>query len=127
MLQVSYAVKSRPHLDYLVYFFLQGVTCHQCRQKTIDTKTICRDPDCWGVRGQVRCFELNNLGFILVVITVINFKQRREETSHSLFFQFCGPCLKNRYGEDVRVALKDPVSFFVNIITFMFGYEFVII
>ena len=24
-------------------------------------------------------------------------------------FQFCGPCLRNRYGEDAREALKDPV------------------
>ena len=24
--------------------------------------------------------------------------------------QFCGPCLKNRYGEDVRTVLLDPVS-----------------
>lgn len=45
-----------------------GSTCHQCRQKTIDTKTNCRNPDCWGVRGQ-----------------------------------FCGPCLRNRYGEEVRM------------------------
>ncbi|XP_025260995.1 cell division cycle-associated protein 7 isoform X2 [Theropithecus gelada] len=50
-----------------------GSTCHQCRQKTIDTKTNCRNPDCWGVRGQ-----------------------------------FCGPCLRNRYGEEVRDALLDP-------------------
>ncbi|XP_062932482.1 cell division cycle-associated protein 7 isoform X2 [Cynocephalus volans] len=50
-----------------------GSTCHQCRQKTIDTKTNCRNPDCWGVRGQ-----------------------------------FCGPCLRNRYGEEVKDALLDP-------------------
>ncbi|KAM8934827.1 cell division cycle-associated protein 7 isoform 2-T2 [Pelodytes ibericus] len=50
-----------------------GSTCHQCRQKTIDTKTNCRNPECMGVRGQ-----------------------------------FCGPCLRNRYGEDVRTALLDP-------------------
>lgn len=50
-----------------------GSTCHQCRQKTDDLKTICRSEDCYGVRGQ-----------------------------------FCGPCLRNRYGEDAKVALKDP-------------------
>ncbi|XP_039613575.1 cell division cycle-associated protein 7a isoform X1 [Polypterus senegalus] len=50
-----------------------GSTCHQCRQKTTDTKTNCRNPDCVGVRGQ-----------------------------------FCGPCLRNRYGEEVRNALLDP-------------------
>ena len=53
----------------------QGNTCHQCRQKTIDTKTVCRNQSCGGVRGQ-----------------------------------FCGPCLRNRYGEDVRSALLDPVG-----------------
>ncbi|XP_068101603.1 cell division cycle-associated protein 7 isoform X2 [Hyperolius riggenbachi] len=56
-----------------VYNRSTGSTCHQCRQKTIDTKTNCRNPDCMGVRGQ-----------------------------------FCGPCLKNRYGEDVKTALLDP-------------------
>ncbi|KAI6056575.1 CDCA7 [Marmota monax] len=50
-----------------------GSTCHQCRQKTIDTKTNCRNPDCWGIRGQ-----------------------------------FCGPCLRNRYGEEVKDALLNP-------------------
>ncbi|XP_040598246.1 cell division cycle-associated 7-like protein isoform X3 [Mesocricetus auratus] len=56
-----------------VYDRVLGNTCHQCRQKTIDTKTVCRNQDCGGVRGQ-----------------------------------FCGPCLRNRYGEDVRAALLDP-------------------
>ncbi|XP_078537677.1 cell division cycle-associated protein 7 [Lissotriton helveticus] len=56
-----------------VYNSVTGSTCHQCRQKTIDTKTNCRNPDCVGVRGQ-----------------------------------FCGPCLKNRYGEYVKAALLDP-------------------
>ncbi|XP_069326926.1 cell division cycle-associated protein 7 isoform X2 [Eulemur rufifrons] len=55
-----------------IYSRSLGSTCHQCRQKTIDTKTNCRNPDCWGVRGQ-----------------------------------FCGPCLRNRYGEEVRDALLD--------------------
>ncbi|XP_018431819.1 PREDICTED: cell division cycle-associated 7-like protein [Nanorana parkeri] len=56
-----------------VYDKILGNTCHQCRQKTVDTKTFCRNPGCGGVRGQ-----------------------------------FCGPCLRNRYGEDVREALLDP-------------------
>ncbi|XP_051519429.1 cell division cycle-associated 7-like protein isoform X2 [Myxocyprinus asiaticus] len=51
-----------------------GSTCHQCRQKTLDTKTECRGLYCQGVKGQ-----------------------------------FCGPCLRNRYGEDVRTALLDPL------------------
>ncbi|XP_015282597.1 PREDICTED: cell division cycle-associated protein 7-like [Gekko japonicus] len=56
-----------------VYNRVMGSTCHQCRQKTTDTKTNCRNPDCVGVRGQ-----------------------------------FCGPCLRNRYGEEVRTALLNP-------------------
>ncbi|CAN9503893.1 unnamed protein product [Ophioblennius macclurei] len=50
-----------------------GSSCHQCRQKTLDTKTVCRSGYCFGSKGQ-----------------------------------FCGPCLKNRYGEDVRTVLLDP-------------------
>uniref|UniRef100_A0A3B3ZHF2 Zinc-finger domain-containing protein n=1 Tax=Periophthalmus magnuspinnatus TaxID=409849 RepID=A0A3B3ZHF2_9GOBI len=53
-----------------VYNKVSGSTCHQCRQKTIDTKTCCRNEDCRGIQGQ-----------------------------------FCGPCLRNRYGEDVKKAL----------------------
>ena len=49
-----------------------GSTCHQCRQKTDDLKTLCRSPECFGVRGQ-----------------------------------FCGPCLRNRYGEDAKKAIMD--------------------
>lgn len=56
-----------------IYDKILGSTCHQCRQKTKDTKTFCRNLGCGGVRGQ-----------------------------------FCGPCLRNRYGEDVREALLDP-------------------
>ncbi|XP_014458627.1 cell division cycle-associated 7-like protein [Alligator mississippiensis] len=56
-----------------IYDKVLGSTCHQCRQKTIDTKTICRNQGCGGVRGQ-----------------------------------FCGPCLRNRYGEDVKSALLNP-------------------
>ncbi|XP_051566777.1 cell division cycle-associated protein 7a [Myxocyprinus asiaticus] len=56
-----------------VYNRATGSTCHQCRQKTIDTKTNCRNLECVGVRGQ-----------------------------------FCGPCLRNRYGEEVHDALLNP-------------------
>lgn len=31
---------------------IRGTSCHQCRQKTLDTKTICRSGECVGVRGQ---------------------------------------------------------------------------
>uniref|UniRef100_A0A8C7ZU60 Cell division cycle associated 7 like n=1 Tax=Oryzias sinensis TaxID=183150 RepID=A0A8C7ZU60_9TELE len=50
-----------------------GSSCHQCRQKTLDTKTVCRSGFCVGGKGQ-----------------------------------FCGPCLKNRYGEDVGSVLLNP-------------------
>ena len=55
------------------YDQVNGTTCHQCRQKTSDVKTICRSGRCVGGRGL-----------------------------------FCGICLKNRYGEDARIVLKDP-------------------
>jgi len=37
-----------------------GTTCHQCRQKTVDMKTVCRSGYCVGVRGQFcgRCLAL---------------------------------------------------------------------
>ncbi|XP_011497025.1 PREDICTED: uncharacterized protein LOC105361515 [Ceratosolen solmsi marchali] len=34
------------------YDAINGTSCHQCRQKTIDTKTFCRSGKCIGVRGQ---------------------------------------------------------------------------
>jgi len=33
------------------YCKVNGTCCHQCRQKTMDTKTICRSEDCIGLRG----------------------------------------------------------------------------
>lgn len=55
------------------YDGVTGTSCHQCRQKTLDRKTICRSGICRGVRGN-----------------------------------FCGVCLRNRYGQDAKRALKDP-------------------
>eukprot|EP00088_Acartia_fossae_P023839 TRINITY_DN2482_c0_g1_i7.p1 TRINITY_DN2482_c0_g1~~TRINITY_DN2482_c0_g1_i7.p1 ORF type:complete len:439 (+),score=105.61 TRINITY_DN2482_c0_g1_i7:42-1358(+) len=37
-----------------------GTCCHQCRQKTTDTKTVCRSGYCIGVRGQFCGTCLNN-------------------------------------------------------------------
>ncbi|XP_017889579.1 cell division cycle-associated protein 7-like [Ceratina calcarata] len=55
------------------YDKIDGTSCHQCRQKTLDTKTVCRSGECIGVRGQ-----------------------------------FCGRCLRTRYGESAVEALKNP-------------------
>ncbi|XP_028417885.1 cell division cycle-associated protein 7-like [Dendronephthya gigantea] len=55
------------------YDSINGSSCHQCRQKTDDLKTVCRNENCVGIRGQ-----------------------------------FCGPCLRNRYGESVKEAIMDP-------------------
>ncbi|XP_039296920.1 cell division cycle-associated protein 7 [Nilaparvata lugens] len=33
------------------YCSVKGTTCHQCRQKTKDTKSVCRSGKCVGVRG----------------------------------------------------------------------------
>ena len=63
------AVAGRKFYDKTV-----GTSCHQCRQKTLDMKTICRSGICRGVRGN-----------------------------------FCGICLENRYGQDARKALIDPL------------------
>jgi len=43
-----------------VYNQTIGTSCHQCRQKTTDMKTICRSGECVGVRGQFcgRCLTL---------------------------------------------------------------------
>merc|ERR1712062_176657 len=43
-----------------VYNQTWGTSCHKCRQKTTDTKTICRSGNCVGVRGQFcgRCLEI---------------------------------------------------------------------
>ncbi|EZA51392.1 hypothetical protein DMN91_006798 [Ooceraea biroi] len=35
-----------------IYCKANGTSCHQCRQKTMDTKTVCRATSCIGVRGQ---------------------------------------------------------------------------
>ena len=55
------------------YDQVDGTSCHQCRQKTDDLKTVCRSGRCVGIRGQ-----------------------------------FCGPCLKNRYGECAKAAIMNP-------------------
>ncbi|XP_066933535.1 cell division cycle-associated 7-like protein [Clytia hemisphaerica] len=54
------------------YDQVDGTSCHQCRQKTDDLKTVCRSGHCVGIRGQ-----------------------------------FCGPCLKNRYGECAKEAIMN--------------------
>lgn len=43
-----------------VYNQAIGTSCHQCRQKTTDMKTVCRSGECVGVRGQFcgRCLTL---------------------------------------------------------------------
>lgn len=35
-----------------IYCKVNGTSCHQCRQKTLDTKTVCRSGECVGIRGQ---------------------------------------------------------------------------
>lgn len=34
-----------------------GTSCHQCRQKTLDTKTVCRSGRCAGIRGNTNCLD----------------------------------------------------------------------
>ena len=40
----------------------QGTTCHQCRQKTKDQKTVCHNRNCSGVKGQVSGCGFPSLG-----------------------------------------------------------------
>lgn len=40
------------HVSDKVYNKHIGTSCHQCRQKTLDQKTRCRNKNCRGVRGQ---------------------------------------------------------------------------
>jgi len=42
------------------YCQTNGTSCHQCRQKTTDQKTVCRSGECAGVRGQFCGFCLLN-------------------------------------------------------------------
>ena len=42
----------------------QGTTCHQCRQKTIDLKTVCHNKNCCGTRGQVRHYSGSGMWFV---------------------------------------------------------------
>jgi hypothetical protein len=75
-----------------IYDQSRGTCCHQCRQKTLDTKTVCRSGHCRGGRGKrpVLCvFKVSGRNF-------------------SFEGMFCGICLNNRYGENAREALKDP-------------------
>lgn len=38
--------------DTIKKYSQNGTSCHQCRQKTLDSKTYCRSTTCVGVRGQ---------------------------------------------------------------------------
>lgn len=74
------------------YCSINGSSCHQCRQKTLDTKTVCRSGECIGIRGQ-----------------------------------FCGICLRGRYGEDILTVLKDPVCFIFSYIHIIYLFFLIII
>lgn len=43
-----------------IYDRVNGSTCHQCRQKTIDSKTMCHNKHCKGLRGQFCATCLQN-------------------------------------------------------------------
>ncbi|RXM27081.1 Mitogen-activated protein kinase kinase kinase MLT [Acipenser ruthenus] len=98
-----------------VYNRATGSTCHQCRQKTTDTKTSCRNPKCVGLRGQF-CGPCLRNRYGEEGSTCHQCRQKTTDTKTScrnpkcvgLRGQFCGPCLRNRYGEEVRNALLDP-------------------
>ena len=65
-------VRRRFSVGARVYDSELGVTCHWCRQKTVEAHVACTHPNCGGGRK-----------------APVN---------------FCGMCLRNRHGEDVREA-----------------------
>ena len=44
--------KIAKHSSNKQYDTINGTCCHQCRQKTMDTKSCCRNEKCVGLRGQ---------------------------------------------------------------------------
>ena len=72
-----------------VYCKINGTSCHQCRQKTTDTKTVCQSGKCIGVRGN-----------------------------------FCGPCLRSRYGEDAVKAITNPVRIYASMVGLKIFYNY---
>lgn len=73
-----------PHCEYVgnrLYDSQLGVTCHWCRQKTVEVHAICTRREC--------AEQVTPNGEIRARLPVA----------------FCGPCLKNRNGEDVVAAV----------------------
>ena len=73
-----------PHCEYVgnrLYDSQLGVTCHWCRQKTVEVHAICTRREC--------AEQVTPKGEIRARLPVA----------------FCGPCLKNRNGEDVVAAV----------------------
>lgn len=72
-----------PHREYVgnrLYDSRLGLTCHWCRQKTVEAHAICTRREC--------AEQVTPKGEIRARLPVA----------------FCGPCLKNRNGEDVVAA-----------------------
>lgn len=65
-----------------IYDSVDGVTCHCCRQKTVETHVGCTSEGCGDSRGGSK-------------------KNGRRALPNS----FCGMCLRNRHGEDVNAAV----------------------
>ena len=85
---------------FQVYNQTIGTSCHQCRQKTTDTKTICRY---WTL---VTDQTLNNWP-----IRNGDFKTApRSGNCVGVRGQFCGRCLEIRYGEDCAEVMQSSIS-----------------
>lgn len=65
-----------------IYDSVDGVTCHWCRQKTVETHVVCTSEGCGDGRA----------GF-------------KKNGRRALPSSFCGKCLRNRHGEDVDAAV----------------------
>ena len=76
----------------------KGSTCHQCRQKTIGKKYALKLYDQFALNTScIFCFSLIDQKTIC-----------RSGQCQGGRGVFCGVCLKNRYGMNIREALKDP-------------------
>ena len=104
-----------------VYCQVNGVTCHQCRQKTLGHHTNCSQcqskrvraflacPACAGLRAQHSTASSQPLLPALVLnsqLPIVSCCLRAD--LDALQGQFCGDCLFMRYGENVLEVAKNP-------------------
>lgn len=63
-------------------------------------------PACMKIEGASFSCDLHDLGHFKKNQPILYFFYIRYVYPKNIF-QFCGPCLRNRYGEEAKEALKD--------------------